>query len=435
MSGILSNLSDGQSAVFRLQQAKKDWERAWDAMQDKDASQRLADKATLAKERASSQGPGSIADSNAAMRAMEQAKRVGGPKAAAEQRLEMVERRMAELKMTARQAPGDKEKLAQLAREAAVLAREAGRAAKEYGSGVAAAAEMGLPGDTGGGTSITETITRGSLTIVQTEVSVSLTVTISADALAKLNQEAPVAAQGDAAAAASAAAMMAAAVPTDATVTDGTTAGAADGAAAGAADGAADGVDPGATSAAEDPQADVAGSIGSDPFGSDATDDPRSSRRAAMSNDFGRQLVGRMMADNEAKMSRYREADAFARRVEKVLADAKNLIGQAKVANDLDESEQRRKARRDAFKDYDKMLDAAQKEANGLRQAAFGSSVTVQDYLDALAKGDSGAASMAGADGATTAGITGMDGATVQPTGLPTGGAEGGVASVVNLLA
>ncbi|UKJ76080.1 hypothetical protein H1Q64_15745 (plasmid) [Azospirillum brasilense] len=101
-----------------------------------------------------------------------------------------------------------------------------------------------------------------------------------------------------------------------------------------------------------------------------------------------RNYIQRMMADNDLKMSRYREADEFGRRVEAVLAEAKSIIAEAKAANELDQAEERRKARRESFKDYDKVVEEAQDNVNELRQAAFGSGTTLKDFVEAMTNPD-----------------------------------------------
>nr|WP_295838405.1 hypothetical protein [uncultured Azospirillum sp.] len=343
---IFSVVADGQAGLFRLQQAKKPWEKD---LQAKDAQGQLAQKAERAQ--ALTQPLAKWQSDHASARAaLEEARRVGGPKEAAAARLEQVERKIEQLKLAMRFAQGDPQKLASLAREAALLAREAGRAAKEYGAGIKAAAEMGLPGDasaaTGGSMLSSETtITRSttSLTLQQTEV--TLTIGIST---------------GEGASAESAADLMAA----DA------------GAAADSTVGA--GVDSGTGAAGQDGKLsddiarlveDVLSGLGG---GWLAGVDPAS---ATTTGTGGRSaMIQQLMADNAMKMSRYREADSFGQRVEGVLATSKRIIGEAKAANMLDESEKRRRERREGFKADDRMVEAAQKEVNALRAAAFGSS-------------------------------------------------------------
>ena len=383
---VFSVVADAQAGLFRLQQAKKPWEKD---LQAKDALGQLAQKAERAQ--ALTQPLAKWQSDHASARAaLEEARRVGGPKEAAAARLEQVERKIEQLKLAMRFAQGDPQKLASLAREAALLAREAGRAAKEYGAGIKAAAEMGLPGDasaaTGGSMLSSETtITRSttSLTLQQTEV--TLTIGIST---------------GEGTSAESAADLMAA----DA------------GAAADSTVGA--GVDSGTGTAGQDGKLpddiarlveDVLSGLGG---GGLAGVDPASATTAGTGGRSA--MIQQMMADNAMKMSRYREADTFGQRVEGVLATSKRIIGEAKAANMLDESEKRRRERREGFKADDKMVAAAQKEVNALRAAAFGSS-------DAL-----GAAGLLGGGDAESAEMPVLPSA-ADPTAQP--------AAALNLLA
>ena len=375
MNGIYSVLSDSQTGMYRLQQSKKQWERDLEAMQGKDATQRLTDKSNLARQ-PFALTPQQQRDHESAMTALEEAKRIGGPKAAAEQRLAEVERKIQELKLMMRHAQGDREKLAQLAREAALLAREAGKAAKEYGAGVAAAAEMGKPGGAGVGIEVERTITRTSLTVVQTEISVDVTVTLSPDA----RNAAQAATAPDAPAGAPA--------PEAPPPESGALAADAQGAANDA--GSEDGALP--AELADLVNAALAG-LQSGLGAANGT----GGVNGGVTGDKSRDMMQRMLVDNGMKMSRYKEADAFGRRVEQVLGIAKGIIGEAKAANELEQSEERRKARKEAFKDYDKILEAAQDEVNDLRKAAFGSSVSVEDFLNAAAdaSGEGGGAAAA----------------------------------------
>lgn len=426
MNGIFSALTNGQNSLFQLQKAKKDWERALEAMNYKDATQSLADKADQAK-MPFTMTPEQQKNFTAVVNALEEAKRVGGPKAVAAQRLEEVERKIEELKMMMRHSRGDREKLVQLAREAAILAKQAGRAAKEYGAGVAAAAEMGLPGGAGapsaGGITIERTITRTSITMVQTEIAVDVTMTIRGDgAMAEgaLTEGTPPG--------------MAAAPPTPPLATDAVTAdvtSTAEDMAAGE-----EAAEDGEARAAEAVAAEVAGLAGqataqgvapdgktlsdgksaTEKTAAEKTKDEKEKDRAegktdedtkggqgtdleqlmkdvapslnatpnAPPGDRIRNYIQRMMADNDLKMSRYRETDEFGRRVEAVLAEAKSIISEAKAANELDQAEERRKARRESFKDYDKIVEESQDNVNELRQAAFGSGTTLKDFVEAM---------------------------------------------------
>ncbi|MDQ2103995.1 hypothetical protein [Azospirillum isscasi] len=447
MSGIFSVLSGGQSSMFQLQQAKKDWERAMDAMDYKDASQRLTDKADRAQQ-PFVLSPEQQKNHTAAVSALEEAKRVGGPKAVAAQRLEEVERKIAELKMMMRHNHGDREKLVQLAREAAILAKQAGRAAKEYGAGVAAAAEMGLPGGAGapsaGGITIERTITRTSVTIVQTEIAVDVTMTIRGDDASTDGQSTggappdasaappppPLPTDGTTAQSAAAETMASDMAEGEEAAEDGeaVSAEAAAAEAAGlAGQAAAKGVGAGGQESADGTTATGKTATGKTATGKtdDEEDEEKAEEKAtdgegtgldqlmeeaapslnaatsAPNGDRIRNFIQRMMADNELKMSRYREADEFGRRVETVLATVKSVIAEAKAANELDQAEERRKARRDSFKAYDKVVEEAQDNVNELRQAAFGSSVTLKDFVEATSgtdDTDSGFADLEGVD-------------------------------------
>ncbi|MFC5355077.1 hypothetical protein [Azospirillum himalayense] len=426
MNGIFSALSNGQNSLFQLQKAKKDWERALEAMEGKDAKQVLTEKADQAK-LPFTMTPEQQKNFTAVVNALEEAKRVGGPKAVAAQRLEEVERKIEELKMMMRHSRGDREKLVQLAREAAILAKQAGRAAKEYGAGVAAAAEMGLPGGAGapsiGGITIERTTTRTSITMVQTEIAVDVTVTIRGDGASAdgaLTEGAPpdpstvaspppLPADGAAAEGTTTAADMAAgeeaAEDGEARAAEAAAAAAAAGLAGQAtaqgvpADGEASSDEKTAAGKTEqekekdraegktDKEAEEKAADGQ------GTDLERLMAEAAPSlnaapnapqGDRIRNYIQRMMADNDLKMSRYREADEFGRRVEAVLATAKSIIAEAKAANELDQAEERRKARRESFKDYDKIVEESQDNVNELRQAAFGSSTTLKDFVEAM---------------------------------------------------
>ncbi|KAA0589033.1 hypothetical protein J2848_004065 [Azospirillum lipoferum] len=335
---VFSVVADGQAGLFRLQQAKKPWEKE---LQAKDAQGQLAQKAERAQALTQAATKWQ-SDHASAQAALEEARRVGGPKQAAATRLEQVERKIEQLKLAMRFAQGDPQKLASLAREAALLAREAGRAAKEYGAGMKAAAEMGLPGDssaaTGGGTMLSSetTITRSSTSLTLQQTEVTLTIGVST---------------GEGASAESAADLMAA------------DAGAESDSAVAAA--GQDGQLP------DDIQTlvqDVLSGLGGGGLSGG------NSASAATGGTGGRSaMIQQLMADNTMKMSRYREADTFGQRVEGVLATSKRIIGEAKAANMLDESEKRRRERREGFKADDKMVEAAQKEVNALRMAALGS--------------------------------------------------------------
>ncbi|QCO17927.1 hypothetical protein D3869_16285 (plasmid) [Azospirillum brasilense] len=147
-----------------------------------------------------------------------------------------------------------------------------------------------------------------------------------------------------------------------------------------------------------------------------------------------RNYIQRMMADNDLKMSRYREADEFGRRVEAVLATAKSIIAEAKAANELDQAEERRKARRESFKDYDKIVEESQDNVNELRQAAFGSSTTLKDFVEAMTDpngtdGGSADPESVGAESAVTPSADSLSALGGAETGMPA------LSGSVNLLA
>ncbi len=341
---VFSVVADGQSGLFRLQQAKKPWEKELEA---KDAQGQLAQKAERAQALTQPSAKWQ-SDNSAARAALEEARRVGGPKEAAAARLEQVERKIEQLKLAMRFAQGDAQKLAALAREAALLAREAGRAAKEYGAGIKAAAEMGLPGDSAaaaGGTMLSSetTITRSSTSLILQQTEVTLTVGIST------GEGGPAENTGQAAAQ-TAADLMAAGAAADA--------------------------EPGLAAAQDDGTLpdDIARLVQDVLSGLGAAGLTGNGGAAAGPTGGHGPMFQQLMADNTMKMSRYREADAFGQRVEGVLATSKRIIGEAKAANMLDESEKRRRERREGFKADDKMVETAQKEVNALRAAAFGSS-------------------------------------------------------------
>lgn len=418
MGGVFSVLSDAQSGMFRMQQAKKPWEKEIIA---KDSLGQLADKAAQAA-RSFQLTPKQQRDHATAQSALEEARRIGGPKAAAEQKLEQVERKIEDLKRMMRAMRGDPAKLAQLAREAATLAREAGRAAKEYASGVAEAVKMGVSGTgtTIGTTEITRTTTVTTLTFQQTTLTLSLRVgggsggEATAPDAANPAQSVPVAASAEAPVAVPTAP---AAAPTAATAPPTT-----DPEAKAAGDRNEDGLPPELSRLVDGMLSGLSGRDGLIPSGQ------RAGAHAAMQS---------LITDNAQKMSRYKEADAFGRRVEAVLRVAKRALTEAKMANELEESDRVRKERKEGFKQDEKMIDGAQKEVNALRQAAFGSRV---DASSLLADGTKGTVDGVAGDGTAT---DSGDGSGVD-AGMATAGSDASVAvptdagasnAAVNLLA
>lgn len=358
MAGVFSIMSDAAAGMYKLRQASRPWD-------DDGKSSTLQEKAENGAQ-AFSLDPEFVRGAQAAKTAMEEAIRIGGPKGAAEDRMAKAEKRLKEIRQEARLAAarGDREKLAQLAREAALLAREAGRAAKDYASGVAAAAQMGVGGDplrtaaNGGAsgvlamssTSIQTTTT--TLQVQQVEVSVTLTI--------KGGGEGPSGA-----------------------VVGGELAALTANLSAQPSDGA------GGSDAVANPQKNAANGddllaslglpseINVDGLAERVGQGLSASGQAigGFSGSDGKALLSAMIQDNELKASRYKEADAFARRVESALNDAKSVIGEAKAANSSEPDARRRSARRKALDEMDKEVHAGFESAADLRMAAFGSGV------------------------------------------------------------
>lgn len=336
MSGIFSVLTDSQNGLQRFKQAAK----------GAAGPTSLADKARAASATFSLDQQW-LKGARTAAAAMQEALRVGNPKAMGEQRLEEVERRIRELRSEARLAAarGDRDKLAQLAREAAGLARKAGKAAKEYSLGISAAAEMGLGGGAGLGT-VSTTVTQSTTTLTLQQVDVSIDIRISGDAAARLAGEA----------------IPAAALP------------------AAEMTAVADGV-----ALPEAAAAEAASVAAGDP----SSTDPASAASPSVSGEprpeGSRYSMQGQIADNALKRSRWKEADAFGRRVEAVLAQVKAIINDAKRASEMDLNHERRARRRKEFEEDDKEVSAAQQQVNDLRSAAFGSATGSGDLLSSIA--------------------------------------------------
>jgi hypothetical protein len=348
MGGVFSIMSDSKAGMFRLRQAMRPWD-------DDGKSSSLAEKAEN-NARGFSLDPEFARGANAAKTAMEEAKRIAGPKSHAEDRLAKAEQRLKEIRQEARLAAarGDREKLTELAREAAQMARQAGRAAKEYASGVAAAAEMGVGGDearsggAGGATVLlsSTTIQTSTTTVQVRQVELSLSLTIRGGATATSGDGGAAGATGEADA--GGAGLSAAGLPA-ATVSD-----------------AGESPTP-SSSAANDPLQSLPELVGKG-----LAESGRSI--GGFNGTEGRRLLNAMINDNELKVSRYKEADAFARRVETALGVAKSVIGEAKAANINEPDPRRRGDRRKMLDELDKELEAAHEEVDDLRGAAFGSS-------------------------------------------------------------
>lgn len=357
MSGLFTVLNDYSAGMYRVRRASQYEEREGpatlsDKMEDGMSAYRL--------------DPEFLRGAQSAMAAMEEARRIAGPKAAAEQRLQEAERRIAEIRQEARiaAARGDREKLAQLAREAALLARKAGKAAGEFSIGVSAAAALGK----GAGSEITTSVqvSQTTLTLQQTEAVVQ--VTLSGDAAAALASSEIGAAQVAAA---------------QGTIPPAT-------------------ASPGPKLGGEDAMATDAEALLAQ-----AGEVLNALDGGAASGQSGDDLVQSMVGDNALKMQRWKEADTFGRRVEGVLHHAKAIINEAKRANDTDENLDRRKARRKELEAYGKVVDEAQKATNDLRSAAFGSSIGPEQIVEALTSSEPASAGTA-ATGTASMGVAPM---------------------------
>lgn len=345
MSGIYTVLNDSQAGMFRLKQASR-----WADPDEKRNS--LTDKAKDAA-LAFSLDPDFARNANAAITAMEEARKIAAPKAMAEQRLQEVEQRMKELRQEARLAAarGDREKLAQLAREAAQLARKAGKAASEFSVGVSNAAAMGKGAGTG--TEITTTIRQSQTTVSLTQTETVVQVTLSGDATAAL--AAQVAADPAATAPVTAPPMPAAPGP--------------------GGEGELPDMSP------EDMSPEDLAAFAEDTLAALGSVLPG----AASGGMDMRAFAARAAEDNRLGLARWKEADEFGRRVESVLYQAKSVISEAKIANETDEDYDRRRERRKELDDYDKAIGESQEAVNDLRAAAFGTSAAPVTGAEALA--------------------------------------------------
>lgn len=352
MSGIYTVLNDSQTGMFRLKQASR-----WADPDEKRNT--LSDKARDAA-LTFSLDPDFARNASAAITAMEEARKIAAPKAMAEQRLQEVEQRIRELRQEARLAAarGDREKLAQLAREAAQLARKAGKAAGEFSVGVENAAAMGK----GAGTEITTTIRQSQTTVSLAQTETVVQVTLSGDAAAALAAQVGSAPASPAAAPATTPPVPATTTPAAAATTLPPSAGGGSGVSETAPDDMA--------ALAEDAMAI---------FDSGLFDTPADTGMSMQA------VTARAAEDHRLGLARWKEADAFGRRVEDVLHHAKAVITEAKLANETDEDYDRRRERRKQLEEYDKVIGESQEAVNDLRAAAFGTSAAPVTGADALA--------------------------------------------------
>lgn len=165
MSSVMNIVSDGRGALFSLRKLQRPDPFA--------QPETLRDKLEAAGDKLNN--PRSqLAGMNVARTALEEARSIGGPKAAAEERMERAEARVRELRMLARlyAARGDRDKLAMLAREAASIAREVGKAAGDFSIGMSAQTARD---EANGGLSLqsVSTTTTTTLSVASTEATAS----------------------------------------------------------------------------------------------------------------------------------------------------------------------------------------------------------------------------------------------------------------------
>ena len=395
MSGIFSILSDGQAGLFRLQQARRaaaggtgtattgkgatgtDGENAGTAAASAKtgSASSVTDGTRHLSELLAKGSSDSLTDfmrgASTALNAMKQAMQVSQPKARAEEKLQDAERRIKELRNEMRMAAarGDRAKVMQLAKEAAALAKQVGNAAKEFGRGVAASADMAAGGGISLPTQATTTTTTTTTTVEMSQTTATVTLTAGTGAEAGAAAEA-----GGTAEAAVVTAEAPPPVPVEAPP-------------APPAPSAETGTDTAQTATPQTaPQAEkdnkgggdlatainaavaaVGGGSGVDGGREGKKDASATGQETPRANPFQAQMDA-----NAQRTARFREADTFARRVEMVLAAVKNVLGEAKASNAYDTDHTRRKNNREELKQYDKVVEEADKAVLELRASAFG---------------------------------------------------------------
>lgn len=298
MSSIFMIVDQGQNSLWRA----RDNQRVKEILdQSKSLEDKLAEAGIELKidKEAQTKAAQSVAT-------LEEARRVGNPKAAAQERLERVERQIKEIReeMRLAQAGGDRAKVAKLAQEAAKLAREIGKAAAEFSTGMA-----------------------------------------NETAMAKDNASAPAATVGDAAVTGDAAAANGSA-STDA-----------------ASAPVAPVQQPAPLPVATAPAQPGVPAPGSDVPATPATN-PGSDKGSLYSS------LSAMIGDSKGMLSRWKEGDDFARRSDLVLSQIRSVMKDAKRSADEEESAVRRQTRRRAVEQGEKDLATAQDAVNGVRGAA-----------------------------------------------------------------
>lgn len=296
MSSILNVLGDGRNALFSLHKTT----RAELMAQPRTLADKLeAAGLTIDLSKTAWEGM------NVAKAALEEARKIGGPKANAEERMEKAEARIRDLRLLARlyAARGDRAKLATLAREAAAVARQVGKAASEFSVGMAATTAR----DEGGSTQV-------SLSSSTTLTSVSVE-TSSSSSEAVLTSDPSTGADPAA---------------TLTTTNSSTTLS--------------------ATSISLTSETSLTiGSAGS----------PVSSSDESGSETGSSTIWGGVMARGEAWRARHEEAEAFLRRGRVVLAQVKAIITEAKRAAETDPDEKAREERKKELEEYEKSISDA----------------------------------------------------------------------------
>jgi len=297
MSSILNVLGEGRSALFSFHKTT----RAELMAQPRTLADKLeAAGLTIDLSKTAWEGM------NIAKAALEEARKIGGPKANAEERMEKAESRIRELRLLARlyAARGDRVKLASLAREAASVARQVGKAASEFSVGMAATTAR----DEGASSSISfsrsTTLTASSVEMSSSSSSETVLTAVSAagvDAAATMTT-----------------------TSSSATLT--------------------------ATSISLTSETSL--TVGTGGLSGSSTDE-------SVSEAGSSSIWGAAMARGEAWRARHDEAEAFLRRGRTVLAQVKAIITEAKRAAETDPDEKAREERKKELEEYEKSISDA----------------------------------------------------------------------------
>jgi len=296
MSSILNILGEGRNALFSLHKTS----RAELMAQPRTLADKLeAAGLTIDLSKTAWEGM------NIAKAALEEARKIGGPKANAEERMEKAESRIRELRLLARlyAARGDRVKLASLAREAASVARQVGKAASEFSVGMAATTAR----DEGASSSI----------------SLSRSTTLTASSVEMSSSSSETVLTSVPATGADAAATMTT-TESSATLT--------------------------ATSISLTTETSL--TVGSDGLSGSSTEESVSGAGSST-------IWGAAIARGEAWRARHEEAEAFLRRGRTVLAQVKAIITEAKRAAETDPDEKAREERKKELEEYEKSISDA----------------------------------------------------------------------------